>query len=103
MSVVLHILNAMLVGIVVLVVCILTVRVFPLHPLLRPAAVALGVVTAVQVALGFPTFILLVMGLDNSLALLIVSVAHVTTGAVTLAASVLLAMRIRQCVRSSGH
>ena len=91
-----HILNALLVTILVLVVSILAIRQFPSHPSLRPAALLLAIVTGVQVALGFATFIVLLIGPANPTPLLLLSVAHVATGAVTLAASIILAIEIRQ-------
>jgi heme A synthase len=99
MGVLLHILNALIVAIVVLVTCVLVIRQFPLHPTLRPAALALGIVTGVQVVLGFATYILIVIDSGTVTALLILSVGHVATGALTLAASVLLTMQIWRNVR----
>jgi heme A synthase len=99
MGVLLHILNALIVAIVVLVTCVLVIRQFPLHPSLRPAALALGIVTGVQVVLGFATYILIVIDSGTVTALLILSVGHVATGALTSAASVLLTMQIWRNVR----
>jgi cytochrome c oxidase assembly protein subunit 15 len=99
MGVMLHILNALVVGIVVLAVCMLVIRQFPTHPSLQPAALALAIVTGVQVCLGFATFITLLIVSGGSTALLVLSVAHVATGALTLAASVALAIQIRSNLR----
>jgi heme A synthase len=99
MGVLLHILNALIVAIVVLVTCVRVIRQFPHHPSLRPAALALGIVTGVQVVLGFATYILIVIDSGTVTALLILSVGHVATGALTLAASVLLTMQIWRNVR----
>jgi heme A synthase len=95
MGVMFHILNALVVGIVVLTVSMLVIRQFPQHSVLQPAALALAIVTGVQVCLGFATFITLLIVSGGSAALLILSTAHVATGALTLAASVALAIQIR--------
>jgi heme A synthase len=90
-----HIMNAFLVGLVVLCICMLVIRQHPEHPLLRPAALALAIITGVQIFLGFATFITLLMVSGGSPVLLILSVAHVAIGALTLAGSVVLWMQIR--------
>jgi heme A synthase len=88
-------LNAMIVLLLILIVAVFLTRQFPLHPTLRPAAVALAVITSIQVALGFTTFLMLILFPETSLAVVITSVLHVTTGALTLAAAVALALQIR--------
>jgi heme A synthase len=95
MGVLLHLLNALAVAIVVLLVCMLVTRQFPNESSLRTPALALAIVTGVQVLLGFADFTLLLIGSEGP-ALLILSVAHVSTGAVTLAASFLLAIQVRR-------
>jgi heme A synthase len=60
-SVIWHILNAMIVLLSILIVCIFLGRQFPEHPSLPPAAVALGGIAAVQVVLGFATFWMLLL------------------------------------------
>jgi heme A synthase len=95
-SVIWHVLNAMIVLLSILIVCIFLVRQFPEHPSLRPAAIALGGIAAVQVFLGFTTFVMLLLFPESSPAVIIVSVVHVATGALTLAASVSLAAEIRR-------
>jgi len=97
-SVIWHILNAMIVLLSILIVCVFLVRQFPEHPSLRPAAIALGGITAVQVFLGFTTFVMLLLFPESSPAVIIVSVVHVATGALTLAATVSLAAEIRRNV-----
>jgi heme A synthase len=91
-----HILNAMIVLLSILIVCIFLVRQFGEHPSLRPAAIALGGTAAVQVFLGFATFVMLLLSPESSPAVIIVSVVHVATGALTLAATVSLAAEIRR-------
>jgi len=104
LGVIWHILNAMIVLLLILCVAVFLVRQFPEHPALRPAAVALGVITAIQVILGFSTFLMLILFPETSLAVVISSVLHVTTGALTFGAGLALAILIR-CnvqVRPSG-
>lgn len=95
-SVIWHILNAMIVLLSILIVCVFLVRQFPEHPSLRPAAVALGGIAGVQVMLGFATFLMLLLFPESSPAVIIVSVIHVAVGALTLAATVSLAAEIRR-------
>jgi heme A synthase len=100
MGMMLHILNALIVVILVVVVCLLLTRQFPEHPGLKPAAVALAVIAGTQVALGFATLIILLVGSEGA-PLMFTSVAHVATGALTLAASVVLAIQVRRCVQTA--
>jgi heme A synthase len=97
-SVIWHILNAMIVLLSILIVCVFLVRQFPEHPSLRPAAIALGGIAGVQVFLGFTTFVMLLLFPETSPAVIIVSVVHVATGALTLAATVSLTAEIRRNV-----
>jgi hypothetical protein len=90
-----HLFNALAVALVVLLVCMRVTRQFPTEPSLRTPALALAIVTGVQVLLGFADFTLLLIGSEGT-ALLILSVAHVTTGAGTLAASALLSTQVRR-------
>jgi heme A synthase len=99
LGVMLHILNALIVAIAVLVVCMLCTRQFPEHSALKRAAVVFAVVTGIQLALGFATFTILLIGLENLTPLLVLSVAHVATGALTLAASFLFAAQIWRYVQ----
>jgi heme A synthase len=94
-----HILNAMIVLMLNLCVAIFLVRQFPEHPTLRPAAIALGVITGIQVMLGFTTFMMLILFPETSLAVVITSVLHVATGALTFGAGLSLTILIRYNVR----
>jgi len=97
-----HILNAMIVLLLNLIVVVFLVRQFPEHPTLRPAAVALGVITGIQVMLGFTTFMMLILFPETSLAVVITSVLHVTTGSLTFGAGLTLAILIRYNVVSAS-
>ena len=94
-----HILNAMIVLLLILIVAVFLIRQFPQHPTLRPAAVALAVITSIQVMLGFTTFMMLILFPETSLAVVITSVLHVTTGALTFGAGLALAVLIRYNIR----
>ena len=90
-----HILNAMIVLLLILIVAVFLIRQFPEHPTLRPAAVALAVITGIQVMLGFTTFMMLILFPETSLAVVITSVLHVATGSLTFGAGMALAILIR--------
>jgi heme A synthase len=95
LGVIWHILNAMIVLLLILIVCVFLIRQFPEHPTLRPAAMALAVITSIQVLLGFTTFMMLILFPETSLAVVISSVLHVVTGALTFGAGLALAILIR--------
>jgi hypothetical protein len=101
LGVIWHILNAMIVLLLILIVAVFLIRQFPQHPTLRPAAVALAVITSIQVLLGFTTFMMLILFPETSLAVVITSVLHVTTGALTFGAGLALALLIRYNIRGA--
>jgi heme A synthase len=98
-----HILNAMIVLLLILCVAVFLIRQFPQHPTLRPASIALAVITGIQVMLGFTTFMMLILFPETSLAVVITSVLHVTTGALTFGAGLALSILIRYNVNAPGH
>ncbi len=98
-SVMPHLLGALLVALFIMIVGAFVSNQFPKHPSLRPMAVALMVITGIQVFLGMAAFLMLMMDTAGRPAFLAISVAHVTTGSLTLAASVMLAMEVRRSVR----
>jgi heme A synthase len=103
LGVIWHILNAMIVLLLILIVAVFLIRQFPEHPTLKPAAVTLAVITGIQVLLGFTTLMMLIIIPDESnLAVVITSVLHVTTGALTFAASLALSLLIRYNIRRPG-
>jgi len=104
LSVLWHILNAMIVLLLLLVVAMFLIRQFPQHSSLRPAAVLVAVITSTQVALGFTTFLILLLSPnESSSAVVWSSTAHVALGALTLAASVVLSIQIRYHRSAGGH
>jgi heme A synthase len=86
---------------------ICVVRQYPEHPTLRPAAVQLLVITGVQVLLGFAAFLVLLIVSQTNMALIVISVIHVFTGSLTLAASVVLSLQLRRsgaaAASQTGH
>ncbi len=98
MTVMAHIVGAMVVTPVVLIVCAFVLHQFPEHRALRPAAIALLAITGAQVLLGIGAYLTRANADKNPLAMVIVTVAHVATGALTLASSVVLAIQVRRNV-----
>jgi heme A synthase len=96
MGVIWHIFDAMIVLLVILVAGIFILRQYPEHPSLRPAALALVIITGVQVLLGFSVYMVLLVSSQNNLGLIITGVVHVVNGALTLAASAVLTMQIHR-------
>jgi cytochrome c oxidase assembly protein subunit 15 len=96
-----HLLSAMIVALVILAVGVFVTQQFPEHRSLRPAAIALMSVTFVQVALGLTVLIMPAMAPENSIQVVLSIVAHVTNGALTLAASVVMSLQIRRNVRAT--
>ncbi|HEY2844845.1 MAG TPA: hypothetical protein VGJ09_14385, partial [Bryobacteraceae bacterium] len=93
-----HVLGAMLVAIVILMQGIFVLQQFPAHGMLRPAArIVLGVAFA-QVFLGMTALIMKSMADDTALAVVIAVASHITGGALTLAAVVVLSMLVRRNV-----
>jgi heme A synthase len=99
MNVLWHIFNALLVLLFILVVGVFVMRQYPKHGSLRSAAHALVMIASTQVLLGFTVFLVLLISKGNNLTLVISSVAHVVTGSLTLAATVVMAIQIRRHMR----
>lgn len=94
MTVMAHVIGAMVVSPAVLIVCAFVLHQFPEHRTLRPAAIALLGITLTQVLLGVGAYYTRLDATKNPLAMVIVTVAHVATGAMTLASSIVLAVQI---------
>lgn len=99
MGVLWHILNALIVLLVILIAGVVVLRQYPEHPSLRPAAIALLIITGVQVLLGFSVYMVLLVSSENNLGLIITGVLHVFNGALTLAASAVLTMQIHRNIK----
>jgi cytochrome c oxidase assembly protein subunit 15 len=94
-----HIIGAMIVAMAVLMMGVFVLQQFPEHRALRRSAATLLSVTFLQVFLGVFTYILGSRGAGQTLPVVLSTVAHVATGALTLAASIVLAIQIRRNVR----
>jgi len=103
MTVLPHILGAMVVAAAILIVCAFVLHQFPEHRSLRPAAITLMAMTFAQVLLGIGAYYTRLDAAKNPVAMVVVTVAHVATGALTLASSVALAIQIRRNVREHAH
>ena len=100
-GVMVHILGALVVVVFILalVVC---VTLMPEHPTLRPAAIMLGVSHFVQVFLGLTVVSMGTAKANKGVAAAVAS-AHVSTGAVTLATTLVLALEVWHCVRPAAQ
>jgi heme a synthase len=96
-----HIISAMIVAFLVLAVGVFVTQQFPDHRSLRPAAIAMMGITLAQVFLGIGALTTRMVGEENGLPVKLSTAAHVTTGALTLAASVVIAILIRRHVRAA--
>jgi len=92
-----HILGALVVVVFILALMVL-VTMLPEHPTLRPAAMTLGVIAFVQVFLGLTVVSL---GSTTKLPVAALGAAHVAIGAITLAATVVVALEIWLNVRAA--
>ncbi len=96
-GVMVHILGALIVVVFILALVVL-VTLMPEHPTMRPAAITLGVVTFVQIFLGL-TVVSMGSAKANAGVAAAVASAHVATGAVTLATTLVLVLEVWRCVR----
>ncbi len=103
MTVLPHVVGAMLVAPSILIVCAFVLHQFPDHQILRKSAVALLAITVAQVMLGIGAYFARLNAATSPVAMVAVTVAHVATGALTLAASIALAIQIRRNVRERVH
>jgi heme A synthase len=105
MTVMPHIVGAMIVALIIMITGAFGMHQFPGHKTLRPAALWLLIATGAQVMLGMTAFIARMMVESASPVLLASTVAHVVVGALTLAASVAFAIEVRRNVlpKKSGE
>jgi len=95
MGVLPHVVWAMLVALIVLLAGAFTMNQLPNHKALKKPAVTLLVITFAQVFLGMYAYLLRAQNSTTTPAVLVGVVAHVATGALTLAASIVLSIQIR--------
>jgi cytochrome c oxidase assembly protein subunit 15 len=96
-----HVLFSMVVTLVVLFTATFVLHQFPEHKGLSAAAKALLGITFLQVMLGIGAYYTRSQAATDPLAMVLTTVAHVATGGLTLAASVVLAIQIRRNVHAS--
>lgn len=99
-SVIPHIIGAMIVTLMILFEGVFVLHQFPDHRTLRQSAIALLGITFVQVFLGILAYFMRLNAAVQPLAMVLSTVAHVAVGALTLAASIVLAIQIRRNVRA---
>jgi hypothetical protein len=94
-----HLLGALVVALFIVILGAFVTTQFPKHASLRPLAVAFMTITAIQVFLGLTAFLMRLMNMSGMAAFLGISVAHVATGSLVFAVSVMLAMEVGRCVQ----
>ena len=93
-----HMGGAMIVALVLLILCIQVLQQFPAHASLKPMAMtAMGVLLA-QILLGIVAFVMKLLDFDNSIGFVFLTIGHVVTGSLVLAASLVLAIEFRRCL-----
>jgi len=98
MGVLPHIVGAMLVALFIMIAGAFVMHQCAAHGTLRSTALVLMVITGVQVFLGMSAFIMRMITEGTTPLLVTATVAHVVTGGLTLAASVVLMVQIRRNV-----
>jgi heme A synthase len=96
MGVMPHIIGALVVTLALLLLAVLVTNQYPEHRALRPAAKFLIGITFTQVMLGMGAFITRLMMAEGTIPVVIISVAHVATGSLTLASTAVLTLLIRR-------
>ncbi len=99
-SVMWHMAGAMVVSLVTLIACMVVIQQFPEHRPLKGSAIHLMSIVLLQVALGVTAFTMQLLETENTLALAVVSASHVVVGNLTLAASLLFAIRVQRSVQA---
>jgi cytochrome c oxidase assembly protein subunit 15 len=98
-----HIVGSMVVALTILIIGAFVLHQFPEHPTLRPAAIWMLGITLFQIALGIEAYWARINAVEKPLAMVLATVAHVATGALTMASTVVLAIQVRRHVRSAEH
>jgi cytochrome c oxidase assembly protein subunit 15 len=97
-----HVIFSMIVTLAVLFVATFVMHQFPNHHSLSTAAKVLLGVTFFQVMLGVAAYYTRLQASEHPLAMVLTTVAHVATGGLTMAASVVLSIQILRNVRAHG-
>lgn len=98
-----HIIGAIIVLLFILIVTICVMQQFPTHRPLRFAAATLMTFTFIQVMLGFGALFARMLVEGVTIPVIATTAAHVANGALTLAASVVLAIQIRRNVQAAAE
>ena len=83
-----------MISLAILILCAFVLLQFPDHKTLRGAAKTLLAVTLMQVFLGIEAYFARLGAAEKPVPMLVFTIAHVATGALTLASSVVLAIQI---------
>jgi heme A synthase len=92
-----HMAGAMLVAAALLVIPVMLLQQYPNHPSLKPISIAAMSIALVQVTLGIAALVMRLLDFDADTGFIALSAAHVCVGALTLAASLVLAIEITRC------
>ncbi|MEO8100709.1 MAG: COX15/CtaA family protein [Acidobacteriota bacterium] len=100
LSLIPHIAGAVIVTLSILIVGVFVLSQFPKHPALKRAAHVMLGITTIQVFLGLGAYSTRMDAANSPLAMVLVTVAHVATGGLTLASTIMLSIQIRRNVRA---
>ncbi len=89
-----HILGALVVASAITMIAAFVLHQFPEHAALSRSAKVLLIVTAIQIFLGIFAYLVRARAASDPIPMVIVTVAHVATGALTLASSIALSIQI---------
>ena len=94
-----HMLGAMVVALLTIVVSAILLQHFSQSPALKRAAALLMTAVLLQICLGIAVFLLLLLNASNTSAFVWLATAHVTTGTLVFAASILMSIEVRRNLR----
>jgi cytochrome c oxidase assembly protein subunit 15 len=94
-----HIIGAMIVPLAILLTATFVLHQFSTHSALRTAAKTLLGITLAQIFLGIAAYYARLQAAENPLAMVLLTVAHVAGGGLTLAATIMLSIQIRRNLR----
>lgn len=95
-----HIAGAVIVTLSILIVGVFVLSQFPNHPALKRHAYLMLGITTCQVFLGLGAYSARMDAVNSPLTMVLVTVAHVATGGLTLASTILLSIQIRRNVQA---
>jgi len=100
-----HIVGAMVVSLLILILGMFVMQQFPQHRALRLAAISLLTIALIQVLLGITAVTVEMIAPDNTVPfnVMLSTAAHVCGGALTLAASLVMAIQIRRNVQKAAE